>query len=207
MSGWNTFLLIVGLLVFVLAIPAGVRVRHCQEGFSLSILYGPFEIRLIPSKKKVKKKKTGKKRKSKAKTPERPKVKREKPDSAKKGGSISALMEYVPIVKDLLNGIRIRLYARKVVIYVNLAGDDPCDLALQYGKTAAAVGCVLPFLERFIRIRKRDIQVFCDFTALETTVYLDIALVISPVRLIWLVLRQGVRFLKTFMKQKSSKAV
>ena len=136
-----------------------------------------------------------------------PKVKGGKGTPAKKGGGLSGILEYVPIVKDLLDGIRVRLLVRKMVLYVNLAGEDPCDLALLYGKATAAAGCAIPLLEQVFRIRRRDVQIFCDFTAEQTEIYLDLAIVASPARILWLVLRQGIRFLRTFMKQKTAKAV
>ena len=128
-------------------------------------------------------------------------------EAPKKGGNLKDLMEYVPIGLDLLNAIRRRLLMRKLVLLVNLAGNDPCDLALLYGKANAGVAGALPLLERCFRIRHRDVQVFCDFTADSTEVYAELEIVACPARLLAVLLRYGWKLLRTYLKQKSKKAV
>ena len=78
----------------------------------------------------------------------------------KKGGKLKAIMEYVPPVVDFLQDLRVRLRVRKLVLYVSVAGDDPCDVALLYGKLAAGAGGLTALLEQWFRIKKRDIQSF-----------------------------------------------
>ena len=83
-----------------------------------------------------------------------------------------------------------------------LAGDDPCDLAVNYGRIWAAVGNLMPQLERLFVIKKRDIQVECDFTASETCVVAHLDITITLGRLLALALVYGVRVLIEFRSMK-----
>ncbi len=196
---------ILGVLLLLLCLPAGVHLRYSAAGMALKLVYGPIRLRLLPSKGKKKKKKEKKPKEKPA--PKEPEPVKNATEPPKKGGNLKDLMEYVPIGLDLLNAIRRRLLMRKLVLLVNLAGNDPCDLALLYGKANAGVACALPLLERCFRIRHRDVQVFCDFTADSTEVYAELEIVACPARLLAVLLRYGWKLLRTYLKQKSKKAV
>lgn len=196
---------ILGILLLLLCLPAGVHLCYSAAGMALKLVYGPIRLRLLPAKGKKKKKKE-KKPKEKPAPKELESVKNAT-EAPKKGGNLKDLMEYVPIGLDLLNAIRRRLLMRKLVLLVNLAGNDPCDLALLYGKANAGVAGALPLLERCFRIRHRDVQVFCDFTADSTEVYAELEIVACPARLLAVLLRYGWKLLRTYLKQKSKKAV
>ncbi|MFR8334349.1 MAG: hypothetical protein ACLU9S_19980 [Oscillospiraceae bacterium] len=64
-----------------------------------------------------------------------------------------------------------------------------------------------PLLDRALRIRRKDIQIFCDFTAENTEAYLRLDLVLCPARLLGLMLRQGPALLRVYREQKTKKAV
>ena len=74
----------------------------------------------------------------------------------------------------------------------------PCDLAVNYGKTWTAVGNLIPALERWFVIKKRDVEVECDFTASETKVIARLEITITLGRLLSLVAVYAVRGLKEF---------
>ena len=192
---------ILGVLLLLLCLPAGVHLRYSAAGMALKLVYGPIRLRLLPAKGKKKKKKEKKPKEKPA--PKEPEPVKNATEAPKKGGNLKDLMEYVPIGLDLLNAIRRRLLMRKLVLLVNLAGNDPCDLALLYGKANAGVAGALPLLERCFRIRHRDVQVFCDFTE----VYAELEIVACPARLLAVLLRYGWKLLRTYLKQKSKKAV
>lgn len=196
---------ILGVLLLLLCLPAGVHLRYSAAGMALKLVYGPIRLRLLPAKGKKKKKKEKKPKEKPA--PNEPEPVKNATEAPKKGGNLKDLMEYVPIGLDLLNAIRRRLLMRKLVLLVNLAGNDPCDLALLYGKANAGVAGALPLLERCFRIRHRDVQVFCDFTADSTEVYAELEIVACPARLLAVLLRYGWKLLRTYLKQKSKKAV
>ena len=71
---------------------------------------------------------------------------------------------------------------------------------INYGKAWAAAGNILPQLERFLVIRKRDVQVCCDFTADVTTVYLRADVTITVGRLLGLLVKYGIRACKEYFK-------
>lgn len=227
---------ILGLLVLLLLIPAGVWLRYSSEGFHLKVIYGPIRLQLMPKKprkirnpeaeerKKQKKleKKQQKDAQKKAKKAEEKKKqqeaqrKREKAgipanpvpgatELPQKGGSVKQLLEYVPVALRLLDAIRVRLLLRKLVLLVNLGGDDPADLAEKYGKVTAAVASSINLLERAFRIRRRDVQVYFDFMADGTEVYAELDLVVSPIRILAIAIRYGWQALMIYLKQQKSK--
>ena len=100
-----------------------------------------------------------------------------------------------------------RLLVRRLEFWVKLGGDDPCDLAIRYGRAWACLGALQPLLDRALRIRRKDVQVDCDFTAEDTEVDLRVDLVLCPARLLGLLLRQGPALLRIYEEQKIKKAV
>ena len=81
-----------------------------------------------------------------------------------------------------------------------MAGDDPCDLATNYGKAWAALGNLIPLLEQVFVIRKRDLEVECDFTADQTRITARLDLTITIGRLLAIVVFYGVKILCQFLK-------
>ena len=124
-----------------------------------------------------------------------------------KGGAWSNLKPYLPVFRNLLLGLRRRLLVRRLEFWVKLGGDDPCDLAIRYGRAWACLGALQPLLDRALRIRRKDVQVDCDFTAEDTEVDLRVDLVLCPARLLGLLLRQGPALLRIYEEQKIKKAV
>lgn len=208
------FLGLLGLLTLLLVLPAGVRVRYDSRGFRLTLVYGPVRWRLLPRKKRSKReKKTMDKPLPAEPLPVEPSVETPKASGVvtepsppeKKGGNLKALWDYVPTCLELLGAVRRRLLLRKLELLVNLAGDDPCDLAVLYGRAWAAVGSATALLENAFRIRRRNIQVFCDFTAEEIQAYLDLEIVACPARLLAVALRYGWRLLRQYLANKKAK--
>ena len=107
---------------------------------------------------------------------------------------------------DLLNGYRKNIRLDVLECKLVLAGDDPADLAENYGKAWAAVGNLWPRLERYFVVKKRDINIECDFTAPETTIFLRAQLTITVGRLLrvtgWHGLRAAAKFLKIMNQRK-----
>ena len=67
------------------------------------------------------------------------------------------------------------------------------------------VGDLFPLLERCFVIKKRDIQIQCDFTASETLVTARLDITITLGRIIALAVRYGVRALVEFLKISKSR--
>ena len=105
----------------------------------------------------------------------------------------------------MLGAFRRKLRVNVLELKLILAGDDPCDLAVNYGKAWAALGNLLPRLERVFVIKKRDLEVECDFTANETLVTARLDLTITLGRLLALGVVYGIRALITFLKIKKKR--
>lgn len=203
--GW---LITLGIVLLLAVLPIGVRLRYNSEGIVLKILAGPVKITLLPrttKKKKEKKKKETKAAKEPAeenlpKPPQPPKQPKEKKPKAEKGGS---LLDFLPLVKtalDFLGDFRRKLRLDNLYLRLILAGDDPCDLAMNYGRAWAAVGNLLPQLEKWFVIKKRDIEVECDFETSQTLVIAHLDLTITLGRLLAAVVRFAVRALIEYLK-------
>lgn len=203
--GW---LITLGILVLLAILPLGAAVRYNSEGFSLKVIVGPVRIPVLPGKKKdpelEKKKKEAKKVKKTKKASSQPKKKEEKPKK-EKGGPIT---DFLPIVKtalQLLNEFRKKLRIKRLKLKMIMAGDDPCDLAVNYGRANAAMGNLLPQLERCFVIKKRDIQVECDFESSQTLIIAHADVTITLGWLLGIVVFYGVRALKQYLQIKNKR--
>ena len=205
--GW----LITGSIAFLLAVlPLGVKIKYDAGGVLLKVILGPIKITVFPRSKKEKKEK----KKEPAKTPEGKEPQRqeaplpkppqppkeEKPKEKKEaGGSLTDFLPLVKVALDLLGDFRRKLRLDDLYLRLIMASSDPCDLAVNYGKTWAAVGNLIPVLEQLFVIKKRDVEVECDFTASETKVIARLEITITLGRLLSLIVLYAVRALKEFI--------
>ena len=201
---------IAAAIVLILAVlPLGVRVRYNSAGLILRVIAGPLKITVFPRKKKPKKQKV-KQKKPKEEQNAEPSAAEDKPpqppeaqpEQKEKGGSIARFLPFIKLGLKFLGDFRRKLRLDNLYVRLILAGDDPCDLAANYGRIWAAVGNLMPQLERLFVIKKRDIQVECDFTASETCVVAHLDITITLGRLLALALVYGVRVLIEFLSMK-----
>ncbi len=204
--GW---IITLGILVLLAILPLGASVRYNSEGLSLKVIAGPVRIPILPAKKKdpqsvkpkkEKKKKTADKTKSKSATS---KPKTEKPKE--KGGPITDFLPLVKTALDLLNGLRKKLRIKHLKLKLILAGDDPCDLAVNYGKANAAMGNLLPLLERCFVIKDKQVEVECDFEASQTLIIAGADITITLGWLLGIPVFYGVRAVKQFFQIKNKR--
>ena len=112
-------------------------------------------------------------------------------------------MDFLPLVDvalGLLNDLRRKLRVDCLELKVVMAGGDPCDLAVNYGKAWAAIGNLQPLLERVLVIKKRDIDIECDFTAPSTLITARVDITITLGRILALVAVNGFKAVKEFLK-------
>lgn len=195
--GW---LIALGILALLAVLPLGVTARYDADGAVVTLLAGPVPIRLIPKpdkEKKEKKKKTVTKGTSGAAAKEQ--------KEEKKGGSWKEFLPLVQTALDFLNDFRRKMRINRLEIKLIMAGDDPCDLAINYGRANGALGNLWPMLERCFVIRKRNVEIGCDFEASETVVVARAKATITLGRLLVLVVRYGVRALKQYMTIQESR--
>ena len=176
----KAWLITAGIIFLLAVLPLGVRIRYNSEGLLVKVIAGPVKITVFPLPKKEKKEKKKKATKEQPeqeedlpKPPQPPKKPKEKKPKEEKGGS---LLDFLPLVKvavDFLGDFRRKLRLNNLELKLIMAGDDPCDLAVNYGRAWAAVGNLMPQLEKWFVIKKRNIEVECDFTASATLVIDD----------------------------------
>ena len=117
-----------------------------------------------------------------------------------KGGSWTDFLSLIPIVLDFLSDFRRKLRVNRLELKLVMASGDPCDLAINYGRAWTAVGNLMPQLERFLHIQKRDVEVECDFTASETKVTARLDLTVTLGRLLAAVIKFAFRALVEYLK-------
>ncbi|MBQ7817372.1 MAG: DUF2953 domain-containing protein [Oscillospiraceae bacterium] len=189
--GWLIALAVIAALAFL---PLGISAKYDDGGAAAHLIAGPLRILLYPSNKKKSDKKP---KEQESAQPESKKTS----GSGKKGGSFSDFFPLLDAVLDFLGDLLCRkLRVKKLQAKIILAGDDPCDLAVNYGRAWAALGNLVPLLERFFVIKKRDLQVECDFTAEKTLIDAHLELTITLGRLLHLGARHGIRVLREYLK-------
>ena len=201
--GW---LITLGILVLLAILPLGAAVNYHSEGFFLDVIAGPVRIPILPKKKKDPDKKKEKKKKDNKKT-KAAKGKGGQPGDKKKkkGGPITDFLPLVKTVLDLLNSFRKKLRIKRLELKMIMAADDPCDLAINYGRANAAMGNLLPQLERCFVIKKRDVEIECDFEASQTLIIARADITITLGWLLAIVVFYGVRALKQFLQIKNKR--
>ena len=214
MGWWITL----GILVLLAVLPLGVSVRYNEDGLVVKIIAGPVKITLFPRAKKGKEeKKPSETKQPEAATqeskevPQKQSQKKEQPPkdaekpAKKSGGSLTDFMPLVKIALEMLDTFRRRLRVNLLELKLILAADDPCDLAVNYGRAWTAVGNLMPRLERVLVIKKRNIEVECDFEATETKVIAGLDLTITLGRILATVVVYGIKALIEFMKIKNKR--
>lgn len=191
------WLITAGVLVLLAVLPLGVSAAYDEGGPLVRLIAGPIRIRVYPTKPKKEKAKDQKPKKTTEKKQEKKKTE-EKP-AEKKGGSVRDFLPLVSLALEFLNDFRRKLRVNQLQLRVILAGDDPCDLAVNYGKAWAALGNLMPQLERVLVIQKRDVEVECDFISSQTLIVAKLDLTITLGRLLAVSLYHGVRILWQFL--------
>lgn len=194
--GWLIFFSIMFLIAVT---PVGVSFQYNSKGILLRLIAGFLRITILPQKKKgdrkPKEKKSKKKKTFKAiqKTPafaEKPK---------EKGGSMADFLPLVKVALNFLGDFRRKLRVNRLEMKLIMAGGDPCDLAVNYGKAWAALGNLMPLLERVFVIKKRNLEVECDFTASQMLVIARLDLTITIGRLVSLAVCYAIRALREYL--------
>ena len=201
--GW---LITLGILALLAILPLGAAVQYHSDGFFLDVIAGPVRIPILPKKKKDPNKKEKKKEKNKkSKTDKKGKGESGGEKKKKKGGPITDFLPLVKTVLDLLNTFRKKLRIKRLDLKLIMAADDPCDLAINYGRANAAMGNLMPQLERCFVIKKRNVEIECDFEAAQTLIIARADVTITLAWLLGIVVFYGVRGLKQFLQIKNKR--
>ncbi len=206
-------LIALGVIILLAILPLGVSVRYNAAGTLVRVILGPVKLTLLPRPEKPKKEKKpvaqkaeqAPKPQQEAKAMHQPENPAPPPQTAEKkpeekGGSITDFLPLVRVGLDFLGDFRRKLRLDVLEVKLILAGGDPANLAINYGRAWAAVGNLMPQLDRLFVIKKRDIEVECDFTGTQTAVLARLDLTITLGRLVSLAVGYGIRALKEFLK-------
>ena len=187
--GW---LITLGVLTALSILPLGVRAGYQSGGAVVHLVIGPFRFVLYPGKRKNKKQTEAAEKEKQASS----ETNRQKTT----GGSVRDFLPLVRVLLDLLQDLRRKLRVDLLELRIVLGGGDPCDLAINYGRAWAALGNLMPQLERLFVIKKRNLEVACDFTSEETTVFARLDITITLGRLLVLAIVYGIRAIDQYIK-------
>lgn len=195
MIGW---LIALAVIVLLALLPLGVQVRYDASGASVKIVAGPVRVTLLPRRKK---------KRDKPKKPKKEKrpAAQAAPAARAGGGSVRDFVPLLRVALDFLGELRRKLRIDRLELKLVLGGDDPADLAMLYGRAWEALGSLWPLLARAFVIKKRDVQIECDFTSEQTRVTARCRITITLARLLSLAVRYGVRALKQYLKIKNNR--
>ena len=174
--GWLIALaVLLGLVVFIICLPVGVRVTYDQE--DMKAWYTVLSIRVAEVDLEEDDKKLSLKKilKSARRSPQK---ERPHPKMHTSHNKIKEFWDDLLLLLDFYWGLLEVAVLKRLDVKLILTGDDPCDLAVQYGQAWAAVGTLLAGLESLVAIGKRYVDVQCDFVGTEScfTARLDFSL-------------------------------
>ena len=183
--GWLITLAVLCGLAFL---PIGFRAVYRKSDPGVWVLIGPFRFRVYPKRKEKDKPDTKTKQKTK--------------NDRKEGRSYRDFQPVIKTIFEFLGEFRRKIRVRDLELKLILAGDDPSDLAVNYGRGWAILGNLMPQLERYFVIKKRDLEVQCDFAADETLIFARLDAMITLARTLHLLSWHGVKILKQLLKLK-----
>lgn len=212
--GWWIFF---GILALILLLPLGASIFFDAEGLRIRVIAGPVRFTVFPMKKtdkpaEKKEEKPAEEPKpapAQAKTPlpEAPKAPEPPKEEAEPAGG--SLTDFLPLVELALKFVgeffHRTLHIDVLYLKLTMAGDDPADLAMNYGKAWAALGNLWPYVDRMFTIKKRDVRIRCDFMADAPLVNARVDITLTLARLLGLVIGYGVRMLIRFFQIKNKR--
>lgn len=204
------FAIVFAVLILIALLRFGVSVEYGEAGFDVAATAGPLRLHVYPGKdksenldkKKTRKVRRNKKPKQKAKRKDEKKTSK-KPE-VKKPGSLSTLLSVLTPIKNTLGRLRRRLLIKKLIIYFTMAGDDPSTTAFAYGAANAAIGTLVPVLEKSFRIKRRDLRAFTNFCSDKPVIYVNAAISIAVWEIIYIMLAMLPVLLKLLSMAKAS---
>jgi len=190
--GW---VIALAVLVGLAFLPLGFSAVYRDKQPGVWLILGPVRLKVFPGKPKEKKPKS---------KPQKsvPKKSQKSPSKPEKGGSYQDFLPVLKTILDFLSQFRRKIRVNRLEMKLILAGGDPSDLAVNYGKAWTALGNLMPHLERLFVIQKRDLEVECDFVASSTLIYVRLDATITLGRTLHLLSWHGVRILRELLKLK-----
>lgn len=172
-----------GLITLVLILPVGIRVRYQQGILKLWYTIGPIRLLRYPETEKEREKRKNSKINLRTVLDEPIKANR------KYDNVLGDFWAELKTTLGLFWCLRPRLRIKRLVLRLHLGGKDPAAVAMQYGGAWTAVGGLLPLLEEAFILKKRELDVDCDFSGGSTTLEAKLDITIGLGRLLWCLVR------------------
>ena len=163
------FLIILGVLVLLIAaimlIPIGADIGYEKGKIHVSAKAAGVMIQLFPRKKKPETDEPKPPKKKKEKKPKKPKEPGEEKPKEKKKLDVT-LDEILDLLKAVLNGLGYfadRIRVDRFVLHLLVAGYDPYNVAMAYGKVNAWLSGMAPMCKK-LNAKNSDVWTAVDFT-------------------------------------------
>lgn len=186
-------LIVLLCLLLIGLIPLGVCAQYGQQGAQAWIIIGPFRFLVFPGiKHKNKRTNSGRARKKDGFESHA--------QSKEKDRKMTDFLPIVRLVLDFLIDFRRKLCVNELRLRVILAGGDPCDLSLNYGRAWAALANIVPQLDRYFAIKKRDLEIECDYVAESTRINGYIHMTIAVWEILSIGIFHGIKLLRKYLQ-------
>ena len=187
--------LLVILLIFWLIslIRVGGRVRYGEAGLFAFALAGPVKLRLLPGKPEGEKPKKKKK-------PKKAKHKIEKPKPGGRPGTLSRLMQLLPVVGQACGALKRKIRIDDLKLELIWGGSDPAAIAIGYGQANAALGMLWPIFDNNFKVKRHSFQIGMDYGRTQPAVELEAALTFTIGQIVALAVHYGVKALVIWIK-------
>ena len=182
----TTFVIIFAILILIAFIRFGVSVEYSADGLALTAIAGFLRMRILPriekpmSKRDIAKREARKEKKDRKKAEKKAKKEAKKKSrealEGKKPGAVKTILGLLPAIKTTLVRLRRRLLIKKLVIRYSIANDDPYNTAVTFGAVNAAAEIIVPFIEEYFRVKRRDIRVTANFLDTQHRIYINAAI-------------------------------
>lgn len=163
---WIIPVVIAAVIAGLAVLPVGLRAIYDKDGLSVKLLIGviPYKLNLT----EINEKKYERRMKMRQKMEENPDY---EPRIIRPDGTLREFFPLLDLYLRLLFHEKYKLRVKLLELKLTLANDDPFDLAMNCAKAWAIINALMPQLERILTIKKRKLDVACDFLAEETMIY------------------------------------
>lgn len=187
------WLIVLVCLLLIGSIPLGICAQYDQGEAQAWIIVGPLRFPIYPRRTGKAKKRAAGKTKSKDSFESHAQVK-------KKSRSFTDYFPILQLVLDFLIDFRAKLRINELRFKAILAGGDPCDLSINYGRAWAALGNIMPLLERCFVIKKRNLEIACDYTADVTQITGYVNMTITASHILMIGVYHGAKLLRKYFQ-------
>lgn len=188
MTALYIVLAVIAFFVIIALLRLGVIAEYSEDGFEMKAIAGPVRIQLVPAKEAEPKSKDNKSSKKK-KTKKKSSVSASETKKQKKGGAVEKVKTVLPTALQTVGRFFKHIKINELTICYAISGDDPYNIAMNYGYASGALGYIAPILNRNFKIKKWDVNVYPCFTEPEETMYIKAKATIAVWELVYIVLK------------------